>query len=158
MGWINTSAAFIGDLIGDIIPQIGPVMNELERWGIGPGVPSGSIFEAGSPSYAGGSPTLPTQYAALPGGAPAYQGGFQTVAGIPGYDLMVPESQRIQPYTTDGRPRMPSSVTVPYQVNGKTKYAYYKNMGRPVLYSGDFAACKRVKRVASKARRRSGGR
>jgi hypothetical protein len=34
----------------------------------------------------------------------------------------------------------------------------YRNIGRPVLYSGDFAAAKRVAKVAGKARRRSGGR
>ena len=71
---------------------------------------------------------------------------------------MVPESKIIEPTAGTCGNRMPSSVTVPYSVNGKTKYAHYKNMGRPVLYSGDYAAAKRVKRVASKARRRSGGR
>ena len=30
----------------------------------------------------------------------------------------------------------------------------YKNVGRPVLYSGDFAACKRVARIARKAKSR----
>lgn len=29
----------------------------------------------------------------------------------------------------------------------------YKNMGRPVLYSGDLAACKRVNKIARRARR-----
>jgi len=30
---------------------------------------------------------------------------------------------------------------------------YWRNMGQPILYSGDLAACKRVRKVASRARR-----
>jgi len=38
------------------------------------------------------------------------------------------------------------------------KYGFWKAMGRPLLFSGDLAACKRVARVASRAARRSGRR
>ena len=35
---------------------------------------------------------------------------------------------------------------------------FYRNMGRPILWSGDLSACKRVNKAASRARRRRGGR
>ena len=52
--------------------------------------------------------------------------------------------------------RLPSRVDVPSPSgNG---FVTFKNMGRPVLWTGDFAAAKRVRKIAGKARRRSGGR
>jgi len=54
--------------------------------------------------------------------------------------------------------RLPATVHVPTtDAAGNTKITTYKNMGRCLLYSGDLAAAKRVRRVAGKARR-SGGR
>ncbi|HUT79458.1 MAG TPA: hypothetical protein VM285_17305 [Polyangia bacterium] len=52
--------------------------------------------------------------------------------------------------------RLPSRVDVPSPSgNG---FVTFKNMGRPVLWTGDFAAAKRVRKVAGRARRRVGGR
>jgi len=38
------------------------------------------------------------------------------------------------------------------------KMVWFRRAGRPLLWSGDLAACKRVRRAASHARRRVGGR
>ena len=55
--------------------------------------------------------------------------------------------------------RLPSTVHVPYHTaTGQGKIATYKNMGRAILFTGDLAAARRVRRVASKARSRLGGR
>jgi hypothetical protein len=45
---------------------------------------------------------------------------------------------------------------VPNPITGRT--VYYAPRGRPLLFSGDFAACKRVARVAAHARRAGGRR
>jgi len=50
--------------------------------------------------------------------------------------------------------RLPSRVDVP-SPDGRT-FVTFRNMGRPVLWSGDFAAAKRVKRIAGRAKRRGG--
>jgi hypothetical protein len=63
----------------------------------------------------------------------------------------------ITPNPTTGT--LPSSVLVPYTTRcGRPSWTIYRNQGRPALYSGDFAAERRVKRVARKAKRRTGGR
>lgn len=61
----------------------------------------------------------------------------------------------IVPQATTGQLRLPSRVDVP---TGDGKFVTFRNMGRPVLWSGDFAASKRVNKVAGRARRRRGGR
>jgi len=38
------------------------------------------------------------------------------------------------------------------------RQTWFGPMGQPVLWTGDFRACKRVRKVAGKARRRAGGR
>ena len=100
--------------------------------------------------------TLPIAY---PGGAPIYAPSVTPAFGFPGFDIAPSGSTPITPYTANGGQRLPSTVEVPYQTrSGQTRHAHYKNMGRPLLYSGDLAACKRVRKVGTKARRRSGGR
>ena len=61
--------------------------------------------------------------------------------------------------------RGPATLTLPQRVDvptrdssGNMRFTTYKNMGRAILFAGDFAAVKRVKKVASRARRASGGR
>jgi hypothetical protein len=65
----------------------------------------------------------------------------------------------ITPLQSGGGTRLPASVTfaVPTAAGG-TRMVTYRNMGRPVLFSGDLAAVGRVQRVARRARRRVGGR
>jgi hypothetical protein len=88
----------------------------------------------------------------MPGGAPIYAPSVRPALGLPGIDIAPGGSTPI--------PRnLPSSVMVPYVTpSGRSTFTVYRRQGRPLLYSGDLAACKRVKRVASKARRRVGGR
>lgn len=170
MGWINTSLSGLGGFLGGLGEFVTPLMSMASEtaplWGLA-APKAASVFGVGSlaaPTAPTAVPTgwqevdseggdavasIPTTY--LPGVTPAS-------GGIPGYDLMVPEAQRIEAIEGASRKRMPSSATIPYKVNGRTKYAFYRNMGRPVLYAGDFAACRRVKRAGSKARRYSGGR
>lgn len=180
MSWISTSLAALGNTIGSVgtglvsgidsfIQGVQPLTNiaaaTAPLWGSAAPVAAGFLGNM----QTGGAPP-PAQQAAAPGGwVPTdegeesyvpYQSTAQLAAwGLPGVDLMVPESQRIQPVQTAGRSRLPASHVVPYtSASGQTKYATYKNMGRPVLFSGDYAAARRVKKVASKARRYSGGR
>lgn len=50
--------------------------------------------------------------------------------------------------------RLPARVDVPVlDSSGNVKFTTYKNMGRAVLFQGDFAAAKRVRRVAARAHR-----
>lgn len=51
-----------------------------------------------------------------------------------------------------GAPRMKSEVVVENPVTGRLHW--YKNAGRPVLWSGDIAAQKRVRKVAARAARK----
>lgn len=89
---------------------------------------------------------------ALPGGART--AGFD----IPGIDIVPQGAVCISPRPT-GSFRLPSRVDVPVpQRDGTMRFTTFKNMGRPILWSGDLAAVKRVRRVASKAKRRVGGR
>lgn len=62
-------------------------------------------------------------------------------------------------------PMVSSSTRIPRQVqflmptpSGGQRLVTYRNIGQPVLYSGDYAAVRRVQRVAKKAKRRAGGR
>ncbi len=88
----------------------------------------------------------------MPGGART--AGFD----LPFVDVVPQGAVCITPRAT-GSFRLPSRVDVPVpQRDGTMRFTTFKNMGRPILWSGDLAAVKRVRRVASKARRRVGGR
>ena len=111
-------------------------------------------------SYGGGS-SVANYATALPGGAPVYLPGMQQAAGLglPFIDI-APQGTvgNIVPRMTQSL-RLPSRVDVPMPDRyGNVKYYTFKNMGRPLLYQGDLAACKRVRRVASRAKRSRGGR
>lgn len=61
--------------------------------------------------------------------------------------------------TTSTTTRLPSRVDVPTtDANGNMRMTTFKNMGHPVLWSGDLAAVRRVKRIATRVRRATGGR
>lgn len=93
--------------------------------------------------------------------APTSMPGGARTAGffdIPGIDIVSQGAVCISPRAT-GSFRLPSRVDVPVpQRDGTMRFTTFKNMGRPLLWSGDVAAAKRVRRVASKARRSVGGR
>ena len=84
--------------------------------------------------------------------------------GVPGGDLVptgVGSLQSVACITPrmTGSVRLPSRVDVPTSDHhGNVRFTTFKNMGRPLLWSGDLAAAKRVRKVAAKARRRVGGR
>lgn len=103
------------------------------------------------------SPT-PPPVVAMPGGAPiqatpAMGTGFMGAAQgmISGGTCIGP-----QPRASIGWPNTVQFMdTTP---SGNTRVMTYKNKGRALLYSDDLQACKRVKRVATRARRAAGGR
>lgn len=99
--------------------------------------------------------TLPALAGGIAGGA-AVEGGLELLAEVAasnaGGTCIVP---------TRGAPtaRLPQRVDVPVRDSGgNVRFVTYKNMGRAILFSGDFAAAKRVKKVAGRARRSVGGR
>jgi len=56
--------------------------------------------------------------------------------------------------------RLPSRIDVPSPSSkpGALRFVTYKNMGAPVLFRGDLAACKRVRRVGRMVKKVAGGR
>lgn len=103
---------------------------------------------------------------ALPGGAPIQRAGFLPdlplfpgigeflgLAPGAGSGVQAIEGGCIVPRATARR--MPSIVRTTHPDTGRD--VWYRNAGRPILWSGDFAASRRVSRVASRARRRSRG-
>lgn len=56
--------------------------------------------------------------------------------------------------------RLPSRIDVPSPSSkpGSLRFVTYKNMGAPVLFRGDLAACKRVRRVGRMVKKAAGGR
>lgn len=86
----------------------------------------------------------------LPGGAP--------VPGVPGFDPTIPAQMEANPLLgaffqpTMAGLRARRGIEVRNPLTGRI--AFFRNMGRPMLFSGDLAACRRVSRVASRARRR----
>ncbi len=101
-----------------------------------------------------------------PGGPGGFSpGGFQTISndlfggGLPFIDI-VPESGNLAnrffvPSRMAGaRPR--STVMLPNPVTGKP--TWFKHAGRPILWTGDLAATRRVARVAARARKSRGRR
>jgi hypothetical protein len=160
MSMISTGLGWLGGAIGDVMDFAGELLPIAQQtapiWGqwapAAAGILTGGQMQ---PSYAGGYDV--SYPAAMPGGAPIYAPSVIPAFGIPGWDLAPPGSTPITPSTSAASVRLPSTVTVPYQTaSGRQQYATYKNMGRPVLFSGDYAACKRVRKVASKAKRRGG--
>lgn len=76
---------------------------------------------------------------------------------MPNGSSLVPHAQHTPlAYPMAAGVRMASEVHVLNPANGRM--VTYKNMGRPVLYSGDISAAKRVKKVAARARRAAGKR
>jgi hypothetical protein len=118
----------------------------------------------------GFSAGLPTALPAAPGGImpafPSTTGGFTTAGlslpgvgggvGLPFIDI-VPQGGGAQlarltsPYvpTAAGARAQPFVSANP--ITGKL--TWFKPAGRPILWSGDLTACKRVSRIASRARR-----
>ena len=128
---------------------------------VGEFVGGGGILGAAANLFGFGDPGVEQQPSTfMPGGA-MFPGFSQptTTGGAP-----VPQVNTsgggltIQPRTST-RSRLPSMVaTVVQTPSGGQRVVAYKNMGRPMLWSGDLAAARRVRKVAAKARRSRGGR
>lgn len=98
-----------------------------------------------------GAEQMPNVPTAQPGGA-AIPGGY-TGAGV---SCIAPGGATIMQRASMGM-RLPSRVDVPtVDRSGNVRFTTFKNMGRPLLWSGDLAASKRVRKVAAKARRAKG--
>lgn len=95
---------------------------------------------------------MPNQPTSLPGGAMVPAGGSfgAGVSCIPPGSAVISQRPRMGM-------RLPSRVDVPtVDRSGNVRFTTFKNMGRPLLWSGDLAASKRVRKVAAKARRAKG--
>ena len=171
--WWDAPLEAVGDLVRPIAQYwINRGMEELYDWSM-PGRTGGGT-SAGVPQHPGSNQIIdvtPTREApmaqvptSLPGGAPImqYQGPRPPTGGTSlgpvGGGCIMPGGAQIQQRAGMSM-RLPSSVDVPtVDRAGNMRFTTFKNMGRPVLYAGDYAAAKRVTKVASKARRRRGGR
>ena len=129
-------------------------------------------FLSGQEGYMGipgmGTPIMQGPPGAMPGGARFAPGPMITPARQAGFDLPFID---IAPQGTMGgmggtciTPQARGSVGYPSTVqflaptpSGSTRVKTYKDKGSCLLYSDDLAACKRVKRVAARARRAVGG-
>lgn len=156
---IMSPTSLIGGL-GDLIGEVGKIaLKTAPIWTPylpQPSAPAPPVFmPTTTPAPGGGS--MSQFPIAMPGGAPIYAPSVTPAFGIPGADLAPTGSIPIVPNPVTGS--LPSTVLAPYRTAcGRPSWTIYRKMGRPALYSGDFAAAKRVKRVASRAKRRSGGR
>lgn len=96
---------------------------------------------------------------ALLGGTPAGRFlGFAEGGGDVSELTSIRGRGTIQTMAAQGQ-RLPRQVVFAVPTpSGGTRIVAYRNMGAPVLYSGDFASVRRVQRVARRAKRRAGGR
>lgn len=134
-------------------------------WG---GIASG-LGQLGAAAITAFAPRPKVQYASMPGGSfvPQIIGG----AAMGGLGAMLGNGFDVTPGFSIG-PQGGDALTSPFissgagsraqahvQVNPTSgRLTWFGPLGKPVLFSGDFRACKRVARVARKAKRRVGGR
>ena len=141
-------------ILGGITQIAGTVLPILRDTGVLPGVRDSRWDNYNPMPFPPGGPNV----VAMPGGAPiqatpAMGTGFMGAAQgmISGGTCIGP-----QPRASIGWPNTVQFMdTTP---SGNTRVMTYKNKGRALLYSDDLQACKRVKRVATRARRAAGGR
>ena len=157
--------AIVGGLFGGApttIPGIsGPVQIGVARapqQQTFPGVPGPPL--GGAVTFGGQPMTLPVS--ALPGGAPVMQAGLGDVfGGLLGSAFgpsLTPQGATC-PTLFRQAPQTLRPVSMFHITNPSTgREVWYRNVGQPVLWSGDFAAVKRVRRVAGKAHRARGSR
>lgn len=126
---------------GRTMPNVWSVIGQ-----VGLGALGGLLTDVfGSETPSGGGVTIPMPGSggsplSLPGGAPVPGGnGNGMMASCP-----------------PARPTMASLVPVTNPCTGRL--TFYRNVGRPILFSGDMATCKRVKKVGRRARSAAGGR
>lgn len=148
-GVLEAATPLLQTILPRVLPmQQGPIF-----------MPGGSIAPGG---YQPGRtqnllPAIGPQGAFYP---PAQQAGFDFPSGL--LQPMLPEFLGGSPAAMPGNcivPRMTQSMRLPSRVdvpNANGTFTTFKNMGRPILWTGDLAATKRVRKVASRARRAGG--
>ena len=130
-----------------------------------------SLLGGGENGFGGGWPGLlgqalqtaaaiwgPNQ--AQPGGAPILTAGFMPSLGIPGMDIvgqgMGPACTQLQsPFAAGGGRGARAKIHVLADpITGRP--VWFRPAGRPLLWSSDLTACKRVRKIAARARRAKG--
>lgn len=134
-------------------------------------LPSGSILgSVGTPPFVGSPapalfsppaltpPAMPVNggatmanFPVLPGGSPAIPQGFLSLGG--GLQVGGGDAPALFRAGAPGTVRAVRSFMVMNPMTGNP--VWFKNVGRPILFSGELAACKRVEKVARRARRAS---
>ena len=119
-----------------------------------PGVPGPPL--GGAVTFAGVQPmALPVS--ALPGGAPVMQAGLGDVfGGLLGSAFgpsLTPQGATC-PTLFRQAPQTLRAVRSFHITNPSTgKEVFYRNVGQPILFSGDLTVCKRVEKIARRAKR-----
>lgn len=94
---------------------------------------------------------------ALPGGARGFFGTNLPTIDLPGIDIFQGGGCPTMPFTSAAASGVRAATFgVPHPVTGR--WTWFKPAGRPLLWSGDLSACRRVRKIAGRARRRLGGR
>lgn len=142
-------------------------------------LPLGNISAPSEAIMFGGQQPM-TMHAALPGGAPIVQQaglGGGALAGIAGL-LGAGAGALVRQFAPGQQPSFAPDFNLPFggtffrpTMRGVTAKhlvmlmhpvtgnpVWYRNVGRPILFSGDAATCRRVRKVSGKAFRSSGGR
>lgn len=112
--------------------------------------PGGGMFGQG-PIYGGYGMGTPGMIVA-PGGSPIMS-GLQDVLAAAGGGAVASLGSPWSPGRVGARPKL---FVVPNPTTGAP--VWFRPAGRPVLFSGDFAAARRLRKIAGRARRRVGGR
>ena len=159
MGALDSFLTSVGSAIGQAIPKLADVgvaalANKLVK---GSGGASGTPYSV-FPEFSIGGGAMPSVQI-MPVGQQAamvvqpQQGSFLDFPGLISPLLGGGSALSVSsPWTNAGTPRV-YMTTSP-----KGTPVWFRPAGRPVLFSGDFQACRRVRKVAARARRRLGGR
>lgn len=170
---------------GQTVPRPGPTLpavlpgGAMTRWPVPQTVPSLPFFQnpqfpAAGPSRApfapGGVLTMPQFQNQIPGfqtaglDLPAIAGGagaFLSQFGLPLIDIVRQGGgQTLGNLTSPFRSTMAGAAAQAHiQTNPVSgKITWFKPAGRPILWSGDLTACRRVGKIATRARRSRGKR
>ena len=138
---------------GSILSAGGELLGGVLRGATGVPSTSGTIYGTGTwggPVY--GSPGIFPGVPVAPGGSPL-SSVLEQMAGAAGGGAVATLGSPWSPGVRSARPKL---FMVPNPVTGSP--TWFRPAGRPILFSGDFAAVRRLRKVAGRARRRVGGR
>jgi len=155
---LETGLQAIPDILGGLLP--GPAPLQIPR---GPIPPPFRVPRAAPLDLPIGGPSMAMNLA-LPGGAPVIQAGFGDVFGgaigaLLGSGAALTPSGATCPTLFRQTPMTLRAVSSFHITNPSTgKEVFYRNVGRPILFSGDLRVCKTVEKIARRAKRASGKR